>query len=98
MTESYTNTFSAPMNYHRCQKEVLLNAKVPFIKGSNMLAGNVTIELLKRYILLNTKGHYMRKSDNLAINVTIDQIQWDVLINIRGQKNSLARHMKNLQF
>jgi len=61
-----------------------------------MLAGNVTIKLLKRKILLNTKGHYIRKSDILATNVTINQIQWEVLLNIRGQKKILARQMKNV--
>ena len=43
------------------------------MKGSDILPGNVTNNLLRRVVWLNTKGQYMKESNTLAVIVTIKQ-------------------------
>ena len=46
---------------HFLRKEVSLNTKVQYMKGSNTLVGNAANNFLRGEILLNTKGQYMKE-------------------------------------
>ena len=47
-----------------------MNTKEEYMKESNILAANVTIEQLRREVWLNTRGEYMKESNIIAGNLT----------------------------
>ena len=57
------------------QREILLSTQGKYMKESNILAGNATINQQQGNILLNTKEQFMKKLNTLAGNVTIKQLQ-----------------------
>ena len=55
------------------------------MRESNIIASNVTINLLIREILLRTIEQYMRGLNILAVNVSIKQLQREVWLDTIGQ-------------
>ena len=57
------------------------------MKESNILAGNVVNNSLRREMWLNTKGEYMKESSFLAGNVTNNFLRRNIWLNIKDGVN-----------
>ena len=64
---------------------IWFNIKGQYMKESNILVENATINQPQREVWLDTKGEYMKESNILVGNVTIKQLQRVVLLNTRGE-------------
>ena len=71
MKESNIHVYSAENNsLHTLHSQVLPNIKRQYIRESNTLAGNATINQVQREVLLNIKGQYMKESNTLAMQLS----------------------------